>query len=195
MMTSVTGTRVKLAYDKMSQDIANIVREFKRLRVFSNTTKDLICLSTGDLAPDDVRGGLLSVEKKGTSLNHNFVKSRLIEQTTDFYSRMPHNKAQTLATMYNLKVHVQKNKVIELKAERDILCRLLIASDSGNSRVDVLFDRYLETSIKDGTHSDHAGVMRPIRRVIDSRDVKMPQKLEAVHQPFKDQSRAGFIFK
>jgi len=45
----------------------------------------------------------------------------------------------------------------------------------GYSRVDVLFDRYLETSIKDGMHSDWAGLMRPIRRVIGSRHVKLPQ--------------------
>ena len=45
----------------------------------------------------------------------------------------------------------------------------------GYSPVDVLFDRYLETSIKDGTRSDRARLMRPIRRVIDSRQVKLPQ--------------------
>jgi len=45
----------------------------------------------------------------------------------------------------------------------------------GYSRVDVLFDRYLETLIKDGMHPDRAGLMRPIRRVIDSRHVKLPQ--------------------
>jgi len=229
-------------------DIAKLVSEFKRLRVFSNTTEDLMCLSTGDVAPDDVRDGLLSVEKKSVTLVQDFVKSHLIEQSTDFYSRLPQTKAQTLATMYKVKVTVQKDKVVEVKAERDIFRRLLIASDSGRnvnlenilkhelspvplaltktdhkllstnksdlidiltekttvktmdhlpysdaptcllidgpaviqaivgySRVDVLFDRYFETSIKDGTRSNRAGVMRPIRRVIDSRCVKLPQ--------------------
>ena len=42
------------------------------------------------------------------------------------------------------------------------------------SRVDVLFDRYLETSIKAGARTNRTGNVRPIRRVINSRNVKLP---------------------
>ena len=273
-------TRIKYRceqYTDVLNSAIDLDNESKKLKwhkdCFSNTTEDLVCLSTGDVAPDDVRDGLLSVEKKGVTLVQDFVKSHLIEQSTDFYSRLPQNKAQTLATMYKVKVTVQKDKVVEVKAERDIFRRLLIASDSGRnvnlenilkhelspvplalaktdhkllstnksdlidiftekttvktmdhlpysdaptcllidgpaviqaigkpektntfgdladvftnsvkrkftlgySRVDVLFDRYFETSIKDGTRSNCAGVIRPIRRVIDSRCVKLPQ--------------------
>ena len=35
--------------------------------------------------------------------------------------------------MYKVKVTVQKDKVVEVKAERDIFRRLLIASDSGRN--------------------------------------------------------------
>jgi len=104
-------TRIKYRCEQYT-DVVNSAIDFdnesKKLKwykdCFSNTTEDLVCLSTGDVAPDDVRDGLLSVEKKGVTLVQDFVKSRLIEQSTDFYSRLPQNKAQTLATMYKVKV-------------------------------------------------------------------------------------------
>ena len=78
-----------------------------------------------------MRDELLSANVKGTSLIINFVKSRLKDHAVDFYSRIPQNKEKTLATMYKVKVSVQKDKVIEVKAERDIFHRLLVASGSG----------------------------------------------------------------
>ena len=112
-------------------DVNSLVREFKRLGVVSKHSESLVCLSTGDVAPEDVRDELLSAEVKGTSLVIDFVKSHLIDRSVDFYSRIPQNKAKTLATMYKVKVPVQKDKVIEVKAERDIFHRLLVASGSG----------------------------------------------------------------
>ena len=43
------------------------------------------------------------------------------------------------------------------------------------SQADVWFDKYLETSLKDGTCSDWAELLRPIREVIHSRHVRLPQ--------------------
>ena len=51
-------------------------------------------------------------------------------------------------------------------------------SGKGYSRDDILFGRCLETSIKDGTRFDWVGNMRPIRKVIYSRHVKLPQTLQ-----------------
>ena len=42
-------------------------------------------------------------------------------------------------------------------------------------RVDVLFDRYNDLSIKSGTREQRTGSIRPIRRRIDNREVKLPQ--------------------
>ena len=81
-------------------DVNRLVWELKRLGVFSKHSESLVCLFTGDVAPDDVRDELLSAEVKGTSLVLDFVKSRLKDRSVDFYSRIPQNKAKTLATMY-----------------------------------------------------------------------------------------------
>jgi hypothetical protein len=60
---------------------------------------------------------------------------------------------------------------------KNILARL----KSGYSRVDVLFDRYQETSIKDGTRANRVGSSQPIKRKIDSGTVKLPHV--QVHEP------------
>ena len=43
-------------------------------------------------------------------------------------------------------------------------------------RMDVVFDRYIgQTSIKSTTRTKRTGNKRPIRKVIDSKDVRLPQ--------------------
>ena len=43
------------------------------------------------------------------------------------------------------------------------------------SRVDVVFDRYYEQSIKGGTRQTRSGKSRPIRRIIDNKSIKLPE--------------------
>lgn len=47
------------------------------------------------------------------------------------------------------------------------------------SRVDVIFDRYQDMSIKSDTREKRVGKTRPIRRVISSRDVKLPSNFQS----------------
>ena len=47
------------------------------------------------------------------------------------------------------------------------------------SRVDVLFDRYREQSIKSGTRSRRAKGQQPVRRVIENKDVPLPNNFSA----------------
>ncbi|KAG1664222.1 hypothetical protein GQR58_019901 [Nymphon striatum] len=51
-------------------------------------------------------------------------------------------------------------------------------SDAGQhfNRVDVTFDRYHDSSIKEGTRDKRSKTTRPIRRIIESRDVPVPHK-------------------
>lgn len=49
------------------------------------------------------------------------------------------------------------------------------ANFSNSARVDVVFDRYFAQSIKGGTRQTRAGKTRPIRRQIDSPNVKLPE--------------------
>ena len=59
---------------------------------------------------------------------------------------------------------------------------------------DVLFDSYLETSIKAGAHSNRTGNVRSIRRVIDSRNVKLPESWkQLISLPVNKSELAAFL--
>lgn len=93
--------------------------------VFSNPTCELMSLST-----NNVRTDVMEAEKKGVMLVKAFVTHRFIETSHECYSTLPKNKSNTLGTMYKVKVPAEKDKVVTIKAERDIFRRLLVVSDS-----------------------------------------------------------------
>ena len=64
----------------------------------------LICLTTNDVAPEDVANELLSAEVEGQAVVEGFVNDRLIDKTTDFYSTLKLNKTKTLAPICKVKV-------------------------------------------------------------------------------------------
>ena len=62
------------------------------------------------------------------------------------------------------------------------------------TRVDVVFDSYQLTSIKDGTRKHRTGKKRPIRSVIKSSDVKLPHDMKSFLQSTKNkQDLANFL--
>ena len=49
-----------------------------------------------------------------------------------------------------------------------------LQAGASSNRIDLVFDRYYKVSIKSGTRKRRAGSCRPIRRVIENRDVPLP---------------------
>ena len=60
----------------------------------------------------------------------------------------------------------------------DIFVESVFQSGKHFQRIDVLFDRYYEHSVKSGTRKRHGKGLVPIRRPIESRDVPLPAKWE-----------------
>ena len=60
----------------------------------------------------------------------------------------------------------------------DIFVESVLQSGTHFPRIDVLFDRYYEHSIKSGTRKRRGKGLMPIRRPIESRDVPLPAKWE-----------------
>ena len=54
-----------------------------------------------------------------------------MDKTTDFYSKLPQNKAKTRGSVYRVNVPMTKNKQKAVKADQDLLRRLLVAANSG----------------------------------------------------------------
>ena len=201
---------------------------------------------------------------------------RLIEESTDFYAPLSKNKTPSISRMYNVRIQSRgESKQEEVKADRNLIQRLLVAARSGReidmnailkhelakipralastkqklhstdkaqlqdllikdtevakslpksiaktcliinaqaqiqamgkpdkavtfgdlsdefcssikkrfgclySRVDVVFDRYQDMSIKSGTREKRAGKAPAIRRVTSSRDVKLPSNFKS----------------
>lgn len=258
----------RIARDEV--DVKKLKHELERFHVFERATNDLFVISTSDVAPDNIADSLSSAEDLGLKRVEEFVTVRLQEKTIDFYSKLKHESPLTLANMYQVKVKTTGGKTKTIKADRDLLQRLLVASQGGRdvdmksilthelspvpislasidqklnkshkadladilteelnlkgeipksnkrscilvdgmaliqsitkpdgaktfgdfadifiakvinnfsaltSRVDILFDRYMKSSIKSGSRDQRTGSIQPIRRVIDNRDIKLP---------------------
>ncbi|KAG1661763.1 hypothetical protein GQR58_021271 [Nymphon striatum] len=263
------------------EDLCKIMAEFQRLGVFTDTeehVEDLVCLATKDVVPDSIKEDVLKARERGTTLVEEFVTTRLIEKSTDFYATLARKKTPSISRMYKVKVKSKgAEKQKDIKADRNLIQRLFVAAQSGRdidlnailshelskvprslastngklhtsekaqlqkllvgevdifkslpkseaktcllidgaaliqaigkpakaqtfedlsvefcnsvlkrfgsvySRVDLLFDRYQDLSIKSGTRSkrSEAGKVKPIRRVISSKDVKLPSNFKS----------------
>ncbi|KAG1649565.1 Mpv17-like protein 2 [Nymphon striatum] len=281
------------------EDLCKIMAEFQRLGVFTDTeehVEDLVCLATKDVVPDSIKEDVLKARERGTTLVEEFVTTRLIEKSTDFYATLARKKTPSISRMYKVKVKSKgaekQNRLLasytssrpwggqvakkDIKADRNLIQRLFVAAQSGRdidlnailshelskvprslastngklhtsekaqlqkllvgevdifkslpkseaktcllidgaaliqaigkpakaqtfedlsvefcnsvqrfrpvySRVDLLFDRYQDLSIKSGTRSkrSEAGKVKPIRRVISSKDVKLPSNFKS----------------
>ena len=56
----------------------------------------------------------------------------------------------------------------------DIYVQTVLTSGQNSQRIDVAFDRYRDDTIKAGTRTRRTQAARPIRKVIESRDVPLP---------------------
>ena len=111
------------------QDVVLIKHKFLELGVFSREEPQLICLSTNDVAPEPVKTDLLGAYEKGTRKIESFVSSRLIQQDVSFFSKLQLSKIKTMGTLYEVKSTVIPEK--NIKADRNLYQRLLIAKDAG----------------------------------------------------------------
>ncbi|KAG1693201.1 hypothetical protein GQR58_007155 [Nymphon striatum] len=255
------------------EDLCRIMAEFQRLGVFTDTEEHV-----EDLVLESLKEDVLKARERGTTLVEEFVTTRLIEKSTDFYATLARKKTPSISRMYKVKVKSKgAEKQKDIKADRNLIQRLFVAAQSGRdidpnailshelskvprslastngklhtsekaqlqkllvgevdifkslpkseaktcllidgaaiiqaigkpakaqtfedlsvefcnsvlkrfgpvySRVDLLFDRYLDLSIKSGTRSkrSEAGKVKPIRRVISSKDVKLPSNFKS----------------
>ena len=254
--------------DRDEKDVVRLEKTLEEFNPFGRQTNELMCISTNDVAPPDVKTDLLSAVDRGQTLLKEFVDKRLCANLSDFHEPISKNKSKTFATMHTA-FEPKDAKSKTAKADRDLFRRLLSAASSGRqieleellkhelapvppalatadgslrhtdkavllhiladdhavkdipppeqltciiidgmalvqsigkpstattfgdladvfcacvlqhlhgmcSRVDVVFDTYVLTSIKSATRAKRASKKRKIRRVIESRDILLP---------------------
>ncbi len=61
------------------EDVVKLVAQFEHYDVFQQTT-DLIAVTTGDVASDEIRNDLLQAKERGEAVVKTFVQERLIKK-------------------------------------------------------------------------------------------------------------------
>lgn len=127
-----SSSRVKRDED----DISKLKSTFMKYDVF-RSTKDLVAITTGDIATDEVKEDLLHAKDKGSRLVSTFIQERLGENADkNFHDTIKLQKLKTFESLYAVPVQVEKSKILSLKADRDFFRRVIVALESGRS-VDV----------------------------------------------------------
>ena len=127
------------------EDVLKLVTHFQRYDVFRQTA-DLVVVTTGDIATNDIKSDLLETQERGKAAVNDFVKERLIKRETKFHDKIKQQKLKTFETLYVVNVRVDKEKTVSIKADRDLFRRVVVALESGRE-VDIgeLLERELSS--------------------------------------------------
>ena len=118
-----------------AEDVAKLEAQFTKYEVF-RCTSDLVVVTTGDVASNAIKQDLLGVEEIGKKVIKEFVETRLIKKDIKFHDTLKQQKVKTFETLYTVPVSVDKSKTIAMKADKDLLRRVIVALESGRD-VDV----------------------------------------------------------
>ena len=118
-----------------AEDVAKLEAQFTKYEVF-RCTSDLVVVTTGDMASTAIKQDLLGIEEIGKKVIKEFVETRLIKKEIKFHDTLKQQKVKTFATLYTVPVSVDKSKTSAMKADKDLLRRVIVALESGRN-VDV----------------------------------------------------------
>ena len=123
------------------EDVLRLVSQFKKYDVFRHTT-DLVAVTTGDVASAEIKEDLREAEETGKAAIIEFVNDRLVKKGVKFHDRIKLQKLKTFKMLYSVPVIIDNSKTISMKADRDLLRRVVVALESGREiDVDTLLQR------------------------------------------------------
>ena len=133
----------KARVQRDEEDVQWLMSHFRRYDVFRKT-ENLVVVTTGDVASDEVKQDLLGAEEIGKTIVNEFVQVRLIKKEVKFHLKQ--QKLKILETLYSVPVSLDKDKTVAIKADRDLLRQVVVALDSGREvDVDILLQRELSS--------------------------------------------------
>ena len=125
------------------EDVLKLVSCFARYEVFRQA-ENLVSVTTGDVASEEIKHDLLGTEETGKTVIKEFVQHRLIKKDVKFHDSVKQKKLKTFETLYCVPVSLENNKTVTIKADRDLLRRVVVALESGRDiDVDELLQREL----------------------------------------------------
>ncbi|KAL8586113.1 hypothetical protein ACOMHN_065076 [Nucella lapillus] len=122
-------------------DLQKLINLFQTFNPFAHPSPYLISLTTCDVARDVVKHDLLTAEETGKEVISEFVQKRFVLKETLFHDRIKTKKLCTLESMYTLEVNTGKEKIVAIKADRDLFRRVITAMEAGR---DVDINKMLE---------------------------------------------------
>ena len=113
-------------------DVTRLHDQIKQYNPFGRDCEGLVCISTSDVAPDDIKEDLLSASTHGKEKLQTIVQQHLsLNASRSLYDMIPKNKSKTFATMNNVQVVTKSGDQKIVKVDRDLFRRLLVAAHSG----------------------------------------------------------------
>ena len=106
-----------------AEDVAKLEAQFTKYEVF-RCTPDLVVVTTGDVESNAIKQALRKLVRKSSKM---FVETRLIKKEIKFHDTLKQQKVKTSETLYTVTVSVDKNKTIAMKADKDLLRRVIVA--------------------------------------------------------------------
>ena len=83
---------------KDEDDVNELLKQLQEFRPFERDTKELICISTNDVASQSIANDLLTAQERGKDILKAFVQTRLgKDATVQFHSTIRKNKSKTFA--------------------------------------------------------------------------------------------------
>ena len=123
---------MRMARDE--DDVKRIHNQFIAFNPFDRDTEDLVCISTNDVAPPDIREDLLTAHIRGKVLVNEFISMRLTENVqVQFCEKIKQNKSKTFAVLHSVQVTSSSDQSKSVKAGRDLFKRLFSAVASGRN--------------------------------------------------------------
>ncbi|GFR82596.1 hypothetical protein ElyMa_002366800 [Elysia marginata] len=125
---------MKLTENSVQQVLQPFQSFTNNFDIVGNDIDKLISLSSGMEATEKVTTNLLTIEKLGKKLFHNFIQTRLVDKDLSFHEPLQKNKITTSANQQQKTVRTQttKKSVEKIIAQRDLFGQLLLLSTEDN---------------------------------------------------------------
>ena len=105
----------KTRVQRDEDDIQRLMPHFRGYDVLRKT-KNLVVVTTGDVASEQIGQDLLGAEEIGKTIVNEFVQVRLIKKDVKFYDSLKQQKLKTFETLYSVPVSLDKDKTVVNKA-------------------------------------------------------------------------------
>ena len=119
--------------ERDEKDVEAIVSTIRSMvNPFNVEGTDLLHLSSGVVASEEVKGDLLGAEEVGISSFSSFCKERLQKESDAFFEPIKRQKLATFQSMKKKTVTKVNGKMVTLRADRKLLARLVFIAKVRN---------------------------------------------------------------